>query len=208
MNLEVANAMSGYIETLYNLNKNFIKLCGFDIMISNSIGDKEILDIIQEIPRVIPYSYSSKTGRLEYKNRDGLLEYCDELIYLKDNYDAILENNYDFLFRIKQIRNKYEHKMHGVKYLSSTGGSPTLFDFVFQVENKVIKVKSCEFIDLFKQINGLFSKIVKEIQDYAWDNGKGSYPYYGKITRFDFEDFNLLYDSTLLKKIGQFMNDF
>lgn len=40
--------------------------------------------------------------------------YSNELTYMKPEYDKILLNNKDFLLNIKQIRNKYEHKMHEV----------------------------------------------------------------------------------------------
>lgn len=30
MNKEIANSMFGYLETLYNINKNLIELCGID----------------------------------------------------------------------------------------------------------------------------------------------------------------------------------
>lgn len=83
--------------------------------------------IIQDIPRVIPYSVNRKTNKLEFKGKDGLLEYSNELTYIEPEYDKILQNNYDFLLNIKQIRNKYEHKMDVVKYLSSVNGSDVLY---------------------------------------------------------------------------------
>ena len=36
-----------------------------------------------------------------------LLIFKDELVYLEQDYNTILENNYDFLEKIRQIRNKY-----------------------------------------------------------------------------------------------------
>ena len=93
-------------------------------MISNyEDGHKEILDIIQNIPRIVPYSYESEN--LCFKDRDGLLEYKNEIDYLEKDYKEILEDNNDFLEKIRKIRNKYTHKMHGVRH-SSSG---MLYDF-------------------------------------------------------------------------------
>lgn len=39
------------------------------------ITKKTALDIIDDIPRLIPYSYNNDLEKLEFKNRDGLLEY-------------------------------------------------------------------------------------------------------------------------------------
>lgn len=33
MNLEIANAISGYIETLYDTNKKLISICGQDLIL-------------------------------------------------------------------------------------------------------------------------------------------------------------------------------
>ena len=103
MTIEIANALFGYLETLYNLNQKLVKLCGIDGIDDFECGEKDILDIIQDIPRIIPYSLNKKTQKLEFKDRDGLLEYQDSILYLKDDYERILSENYDFL---DKIRNK------------------------------------------------------------------------------------------------------
>ena len=131
MTIEIANALFGYLETLYNLNQKLVKLCGIDVIDDFESGEKDILDMIQDVPRIIPYSFNKKIQKLEFKERDGLLEYQDNILYLKDDYEQILLENYDFLDKIRKIRNKYEHKMHGVKHKSSGSGSLSLFDYTF-----------------------------------------------------------------------------
>lgn len=69
MNVTVANALSGYFETLYKMNQRLVKLCGIDIMNDNNTGEDIILDLIQDIPRVIPYSVKKGSGKLEYKKK-------------------------------------------------------------------------------------------------------------------------------------------
>lgn len=208
MNREIANAVSGYVETLYHINQSLIKLCGLDVTSEFDDGSKLVLDIIQDIPRLIPYSYNRKNNRLYYENRDGLLEYRNEIDYLVEMYNDILEDNYEFLYRIKKIRNKYEHKMHGAKHIASGNGSFSLFDFSFEVSDGLIEVSAAEFIKTIKSLNDLFSNIVEEIRVFANENSLTDYLYYKRITRFNFNDFNKLYDSDLIKIIGKTMSDF
>lgn len=208
MTIEIANALFGYLETLYNLNQKLVKLCGIDVIDDFESGEKDILDMIQDIPRIIPYSFNTDTLKLEFKQRDGLLEYQDSILYLKDNYEQILLENYDFLDKIRKIRNKYEHKMHGVKYKSSGSGSLSLFDYIFMVENKSIEITAGSFIKLLKSVNCLFSKIVDDISKFAYQNQKEYYVYYRRITRFDFTDFNKIYDNEILRIVGKIMKKF
>ena len=208
MTIEIANALFGYLETLYNLNQKLVKLCGIDVIDDFEGGEKDILDIIQDVPRIIPYSFNKKTKKLEFKDRDGLLEYQDSILYLKDDYDRILSENYDFLDKIRKIRNKYEHKMHGVKHKSSGSGSLSLFDYTFMVENESIELTAGAFIKLVKSVNCLFSKIVCDISKFVYENHKEDYLYYRRITRFDFTDFNKIYDNDILRIVGKIMKKF
>ena len=206
--VEIANALFGYLETLYNLNQKLVKLCGIDVIDDFESGEKEILDIIQDVPRIIPYSFNKKTQTLILKDRDGLLEYKDNISYLKEDYEKILSDNYEFLDKIRKIRNKYEHKMHGVKHKSSGSGSFSLFDYTFMVGDESMKITAGSFIKLVKSLNNLFSKIVLDISKYAYENKKEDYLYYRRITRFDFKDFNKIYDNDILRIVGKIMKKF
>ena len=206
MNIEIASSLSGYIETLYNLNQKLIKLCGTNVSLKYEFSHKEILDIIQDIPRLVPYS--NNDGILECSNSDGLLEYRKEIPYIIGDYNEILKNNYNILNKIRKIRNKYEHKMHEIKRRSSISGKYSYFEFVFKVKNEIIKIEAKELVDLLKQLNVLFSKLIKDIKKNISDEDKIRHPYYKRITRFDFENFNKIYNSELLWIIGNCMLDF
>lgn len=207
MNFEFANSLSGYIETLYFINKNIIKLSGRDAFYYDN-SEKLVLDIMQDIPRIIPYKYDKKSNKLILNDKDGLLEYQNELIFLKKEYDEILEMNYDIIDKIRKIRNKYEHKMHDIKYLSSISGGVSLLSFDFIVDGGSIKVKTEELIKLIKAVNNLFKKLVEEIKVWANANNKTNYKYFQKLDRFEFTEFNEIYDSNLLMKVGKVLNDF
>ncbi len=163
MNVKIANAMYGYLETLYIMNQKLLKLCGSDVIDGFENNSKIVLDIIQDIPRLVPYSYNNKKKILEYDDRNGLLEFKEDIEYLLEEYDKILKENYNFLNNVRKIRNKYEHKMHGVKHISSGSGSHCLFDFSFKVAEEDIQVRAGNIIKLVKSLNILFSKIVYAI---------------------------------------------
>ena len=209
MNIEIANAMSGYFETLYVMNQNLIRLCGAEIFYYRfSEFEKLTLDIIQDIPRLVPYSYDFKKQDLILDNSNGLLEYQAEIQYIKQDYQSILDKYKETLNKIRKIRNKYEHKMHDVRYQSSGIGTMSLFDIEFKVNNEFIRIYAGELIKLIKEVNILFSKIAQEISVFAYQNGKEGYAYYERICRVDFKDFNEIYESDILRKIGKIMNKF
>jgi len=224
MNVEIVNAIIPYLETLYELNKNIIKICGADIMNRMSESTKTVLDVIQDIPRLIPYEYNSKKKINELFNRDGLLEYEDEVGYIRERYENILKNNYDSLDKIRILRNKYQHKMHGIRDTASGSGTVCLFEIEFEVEvikkteingeiiyEEVVEKKEIfarELISIARALNDLFSLLQSEIIEYIYKINGNKSALYDRLTRFDLKDFNKIYDSNILREVGMIMMDF
>lgn len=206
MNVEIVNAVFGYFETLYEINFKLIKLCGTDSFTNYDNDERLILNIIQDIFRIFPYKYDNETNNLILDNRSGLLEFKNDLTYLQKDFSEILERHSDFLDSIRQIRNKYEHKMHDVKIVGAGDGSFTLFDFVIGKSN--ITLYSKDFINILIELNAVYSKIQHEIDSYAKENNKTNYPYYRKLTRLDFNDFSKIYQDDNLRLIGKLMHVF
>lgn len=50
-----------------------------------------VLDIIQDIPRLVPYSYNNKKRVLKYDEKNGLLEFKNDIKYLLEEYNEILK---------------------------------------------------------------------------------------------------------------------
>lgn len=208
MNIEIINALFNYLKTLYELNQKLIKLCGIDIIVRLEDGQTEIIDIIQNVPRLVPYSKDKANNKLYLDDNDGLLEFKNELAYLKSDYLKILNDHYDTLEKVKLIRNKYEHKIHKIKFTSANSGSSDYFGFLFSIGNEDIRLQSAELISLVKDLNILFSKIIDNIKQFANDEEKSNHPYYMRIFRFDFSNFNKIYDSEIIRIIGESMYDF
>ncbi len=219
MDNNLFNAIYGYIEVLYSSNRRLIKLCGSDAIDTFNVGCIEILDLLQDIPRLIPYGVE-RGVKVKLNNQDGLLEFDDNLRYLKDNYESIIQENKELLIKIKKIRNKYEHKIHDAKIMSHYSGNDSWFRFGFKVNDKKYDkekkdyypvtyeyyIDSKDLIKLVKQLNILFNKILKDITNYAYVN-KIEHPFFEKISRISFLNFNKIYESDILYEVGKTLND-
>lgn len=58
----------------------------------NILLENKVLEIIQDVPRIIPYRKSN--GKLFIDKADGLIEFSDKLTYIQSEYKKILKNNY------------------------------------------------------------------------------------------------------------------
>jgi len=206
MNQEIAYSLLEYIESLDDTNKNLLRACGAELHghASHTLR-KVIFNIVQEIPRLIPYGFDQKNHVQIITKRDGLMEYRRQIDYLESDYEQLLHNNYDFLDKIRRIRNTYEHQMHKNKLSSSGSGNLHLFDIQFKVDNAPVSVCADDFINLMKELNILFAKLVGDINTYAQATDQAHHYLYRRAGNIDFLDFNTIYDSDLLHKIGKMM---
>ena len=203
MNVEIANALYRYFEALYELNQNIIVLCGVDVLDNRGEYEKNIENVIHLMPKLVTYKYDKMKDVYKLGNSDGLLEFESSVPFLRTDYEHILQCHYACLSNIKTIRNKLEHRMHGVNMNSSGSGSSCLFEMTYEVDKKYIRITAGELIGLVKELNVLFAKIQEQVAAFAYQNDKCSYPYYRKITRFSFEDFNQIYECNLLRIFGK-----
>jgi len=134
------------------------------------------------------------------------MEYRIHIPYITTQYKKILTDNYVFLDNIRKIRNTYEHQMHKNKLSSSGGGTLHLFDIQFKIDDTSVSISADDFIMLIKALNILFDMLARDITTYANHNNKHHYYFYRKAASINFLDFNTLYESPLLSKIGKIMN--
>ena len=177
-------------------------LCGLDVVDNRGQYEKELDDIIVNIPRLIPYNFNMDARNYSINNQDGLLEYKDEIPWLHDEYKTILQNNIDFLEKVKKIRNKLEHRMHNVV---PTGGCTGNGDFfvTFSVKGNEIRINDSELIGFAKEMNTLFSRLQKHIGEIANKEGVYEHVYCKRMFRYDFLNFNKIYESDLLYVFGK-----
>lgn len=203
MTTKAANALYRYFETLYNLNQGLITLCGIDIIDNSSLYEKYIEDVIHMVPRLVPYVFNRITDKYVIEANDGLLEYLEEIPFLLEAYNSLLSDHYEFLTKTKKVRNKLEHKMHGANIVASGSGSMTLFNATFEVGDDFFDFEAAEIINFVKDINVMFSKIQDSVDRFSFSKGKGDHPYYHRLIRYRFSDFNKIYDSSLLRTFGR-----
>ena len=192
MKIEFYNATPIYLETLYKINQNILILCGYDVY--HRADPNKAFNIIRDIMVMLPIKKSKK---LELSFSDGLLEFGKDVI--------------------RKIRNKYVHKPHAIEVRSEIAGgnfssldTSSLYKIVVKINEEIISISANQLIELVKDLNSLFSQIVKDIINWVQKERKEQYHYFSRITRFDFEDFNVIYDCdvALLHKIGKLIDDF
>ncbi len=208
MDAKIANALGGYFETLYDANVKLIKLCGINLLDVYANDDRLVLSVIQDIYRLFPYKNLKGKPILILDKTCGLFEFTDVLDYLEDDFSRILKDNYEFLDNIRQIRNKYQHRMHDVKIVGKGSGTWILFDFVFEVDGKEICLYAGNFIKLLSDLNSVYAKTQRDVEIYAEENGKTDHEYHKRLSRFDFNDFSKIYQDTNLRLIGKLMHTF
>ena len=142
-------------------------------------------------------------------DKDGLLEFEQEVCFLKEDYSALLRDNYDFLDKVRKIRNKCEHKMHAARDISAVSSLDLFSEYGIEVVNngqsEFITVSYSEFVTLIKGFNAMYSKLQKEVISFARKERLQEYLYFRRISRFDFMDFNKIIDSNIIQYIGKVM---
>ena len=203
MTTDIANALFGYFATLYDLSRDLINLCGFDVLGYSGHYETLAQNIIQAIPRLVPYAYNKSQNKYIIMERDGLLEYSNGIPFIKENYENLLRDNYKLLANIKIIRNKYEHKIHGAQIIAGANSDGSgAFSLTYKVNEDLILLLSDDIIGLMKDLNTLFTKIQNEVSLFVIKEGKTLHPYYYRLNRYCFSDFNLIYESSVLKIVG------
>jgi hypothetical protein len=65
-----------------------------------------------------------------------------------------------------------------------------------------------EIIDFVKDMNILFSQLQGLVKQFAFDNKYGDHPYFRRLVRCDFADFNRIFESDLVYVIGKALQAF
>lgn len=203
MTITTANALYRYFEALYNLNQNLIVLCGTDVYDHQGEQERRLDEVMMAVPRLVPYGYNKKAGKYEIKNTDGLLQFSDDISFLREDYENLFQKHRAFLEKAVKVRNKLEHEMHGARIVASSSGTTSFFSVTYEVVESDIDLQADEIIACVKEINILFSKIQALVHESARKHSYGDHPYYRRLVRCNYADFNRIYESSLLQIIGK-----
>lgn len=208
MTVETANALCRYFETLYGLNQKLFVLCGADVYDRASEYEQLIDEVVMSVPRLVPYSFNKKTSTYEITQADGLMKFSNDIPFLSKDYEDILQKHKDCLEKVKTVRNKLEHEMHGAEIVASSSGNISFYFVIYSISEQRIKLGVLEIIDFVKDMNILFSKLQKLAKQFAYDNKYNDHPYFRRLSRFDFADFNRIFESDLLYFFGKALQPF
>ena len=203
MTITTANALFRYFETLYGLNQNLIVLCGTDVFDHQGEQERRIDELMMAVPRLVPYGFNKKTATYEIEKADGLMKFSDDISFMSEDYENILRKHKDFLEKAKKVRNKLEHEMHGARIVASSSGTTSMFSVTYEVTENEIDLRAAEIIAFVKDINLLFSKIQELVHISAREHKYDDHPYYRRLVRYDYADFNKIYESNLLHVFGK-----
>ncbi len=212
MNVTTIKALFRYFEALYNLNKNLLTLCGTNAY-HHADGQEDYIDeIIITIPRLIPFKFRRNSDEIILINTDGLMRFSNDILCISRDYENIFHTHYDFLVKTKKIRNKLEHEIDNARVKSSCSSPASVFHVTYTIDDetgeKSFTIDSEELIQMVKDLNALFSKIQKEVRTFASQIDKETDKYLWRLTRYDFINFNKIYESDLLPVFGQSMLPF
>jgi len=208
MNHTIIDALFRYFETLYNLNQHLIVLCGTNSFDHMPEQECHIDEVIMNIPRLIPYKFKKNSDKITLINSDGLMRFSSDIPTLTDDYESILKNHNSFLIKVKRVRNKLEHEIDNAKIVISESSPSALFSVTYKVDESEIDLCAEELIEFVKNLNIMFSKIQKYTSQFACQEDLQNHPYFHRLTKYDFTNFNRIYESDLLYVFGQAMLPF
>ena len=139
-----------------------------------------------ELLRLIPFTENKKDNTIFLNLKDGVLLLKDNISYLEDSLQKILQYNSKTFIKIKKIRNKYEHEPHNVNSAFSTGHS-SFSAMGFYCRNQLVSLDTMELTYIIYDLNKLFDKIEKMINKIEFEN------------RDDLNQFNKLYIEKIKK---------
>ena len=158
MEIATANALFRYFEELYGLNQNVIALCGINVFDITDKYERRMDEVMITIPRLVPYGKNKKSQLYEIKKSDGLMNFLEDIAFLKEGYESIFRDHKDFLIKVISVRNKLEHEIHNANIVG-LGSSPSWFSVTYEVKDTEIDFRSYELISFVKDLNVLFSKM-------------------------------------------------
>ena len=96
-----------------------------------SINENSFLDIklknnLESYKGII--SAEIKTNSNQWNNTGAWERFLGQLLLISKILEENKDDNYGTLDKVRKIRNKFEHKIHGIRVLSSVYGSISMFN--------------------------------------------------------------------------------
>lgn len=194
-----------YFKLLVGINE---KLLDMKIYISKYQGDpyymsEEIFLMSSDLLRLLPLKKHKKENKILLDRNSGILLLKDslDLDFIENDFSKILNDNYEFLSNLKNIRNKYEHEPHNIKWCMTIGNEKDYkISFKYKYFNQFdLKGENTYTINIFEiekiviSLNLTFIKlkniVIKMTNSFENDDIK-NYVYVNYINGLTYELFN------------------
>lgn len=204
-----------YVEILNNININFFKLISLDCIDNMNILKNIYLDICSQtnmiIQTQIDYSITdiSDINRLKLCTKNqGINKYKTDFNYLEKDINSIFSKNQSVLYNMKRIRNKIEHDLDTISLNELHSGSG-ICGVKFTLNNQDISINSNDIQKIVTDLNSLFYKMIKDIDDFISKNDSDNYyhPFYKNLRRYRFDRYNKIIKSSILYDVSVFINN-
>ena len=146
-----------YFSIVERINEHFNKLR--KSMNIDEIED-EMFYFCVEILRLVPFKGKDELVLIE---EDGICLFKEDISFLMDDLDEILQKNKEEFEKIKRIRNKYEHEPHNIKTVFSTSSGASS-GIGFYYKDTLISFHTNWFTYIIYDLN----KLIKKIQEYIY----------------------------------------
>lgn len=209
INIDTCKDLFYYINLVYITNINLIKLCGSDLFL-NMIKSRELLyEVIEDFTKIIPLLFENNGNILVLAKNDGIMFFSNEIDYIENYCEKILNDNYVILFNIKKVRNKLEHQRHIVTYNRYSTGNSNLFEYTFIINNNEYEINADDLIKLMTDINSFYRKLFHDVDYNLYKANNNWFKYTDKTYKYDFEAFSnfLNGDRRILRFIGRHFLD-
>lgn len=200
--------ISYYCRVLYKTNQRIIQLADLDCVKEMEELDDYFYEIAENIVTLIPCSANDK--RVKLCTDDGIFDFIDELDFLENDIEEIFNKNMEVFHKIKIVRNKHEHVAHRIWVGFASSGTSSLVSVTYKHDEKLYKLSCEEFIEIIKEVNKLFDKIIERFKKFREDymkNNKEEHPYLEKYSKIDFLRFNNIYNSNVLRDCSRAMHN-
>lgn len=117
--------------------------------------EEEAFYLCIEILRMVPFDGKEE---LQLIKKDGICLLKNNIDFLIEDLNKILQKNAEIFKKIKKIRNKYEHEPHNVNSAFSTG-SGAYAGIGFYCKKDLVSINTMELTYIIYDLNKLMNRI-------------------------------------------------
>ena len=151
-NYKWIESLNTYLYIVERINEHFNKMRRTS---DHDEIEEEAFYLCIEILRMVPFGGKEE---LQIIKKDGICLLKNDIDFLIEDLNKILQQNVEIFKKVKKIRNKYEHEPHNVNSAFSTG-SGAYSGIGFYCKEDLISINTMELTYIIYDLNILMNKI-------------------------------------------------